>query len=73
MANERQIRQNSASIYGNSVQIARLVGRLEDLFPRVCTNHEALILFCHRYIHTDNLPSECAPILINATEDRLAV
>ena len=74
-ANERQIRQNAALIYTNSAMIADIVKRLEDLFPRVCINHEALILFCHRYIHNDGgkIPSECQPILLNATETRLAI
>ena len=47
--------------------------RLIDLAPRVCTNQEALILFCHRFIYVDKLPEECNPILMTEKYDRLTI
>ena len=47
--------------------------RINDLAGRVCTNHEGLILFCHRFIYREVIPFECMPILVENDYERLSI
>jgi hypothetical protein len=72
-ANRADIEANAGNIENNRQEIVAANARLDGLAHRTCLNHDALRLFCHRFLFSEHLPAECKPILHHRAHDRLTV